>query len=154
MAAVPWMHRTIRRRIFGIMHGIVGSLVLASVLLGNTNASIPMVYPKQGLIDLLLEYMEVRYPEQELGGDLLYVSVQRQRLYHVRAGALLADYPIATASKGLGAKVDSYCTPTGLHRVSEKFGDGVPPLGILKDREFTGEIADTDFAGVDKDWIT
>jgi lipoprotein-anchoring transpeptidase ErfK/SrfK len=30
----------------------------------------------------------------------------------------------------------------------------VPEYGILKDRIFTGELADPDFAGVDKDWIT
>lgn len=114
----------------------------------------PIPHPKQGLIDLLMEYMQVRYPAQALDGDILYVSVQRQRLFHVRSGELLNEYPIATASKGLGAQVDSYRTPTGLHRVSEKLGDGVPPLGILKDRAFTGEFADADFAGVDKDWIT
>ena len=111
-------------------------------------------HPKQGLIDLLMEYMEVRYPEQALAGDLLYISVQRQALFHVNNGVLLNEYPVATASKGLGAQVDSYQTPTGLHRVSEKFGDDVPPFGILKDRVFTGEFADPDFAGVDKDWIT
>lgn len=113
-----------------------------------------MAHPKQGLIDLLMEYMEVRYAGQDLSADLLYVSVRRQRLFHVRDGGLIAEYPIATASKGLGAKVDTYRTPTGLHRVSEKFGDDVPPLGILKDREFTGQFADPDFAGKDNDWIT
>lgn len=113
-----------------------------------------MAHPKQGLIDLLMEYMEVRYPGQDLSGDLLYISVHKQRLFQVRDGQLISEYPIATASKGLGARVDTYRTPTGLHRVSEKFGDDVPPLGILKDREFTGQFADTDFAGVDKDWIT
>lgn len=113
-----------------------------------------MDHPKQGLIDLLIEYMEVRYPEHSARGDLLYISVQRQALFHVRGGQLLAEYPIATASAGLGSEVDSYRTPTGLHRVSEKFGESVPPLGILKDREFTGALADPDLAGMDKDWIT
>jgi len=110
--------------------------------------------PKQGLIDLLMEYMEARYAEQDARRDLLYISVQRQSLFHVRGGQLLAEYPIATASAGLGSKVDSYRTPTGLHRVSEKIGDSLPPLGILRDRAFTGAFADPDFAGVDKDWIT
>jgi len=112
------------------------------------------VAAKQGVIDMLMEYMAVRYPEHDIDGDVLYISVQRQRLFDVKAGKLLGDYPIATASRGLGAEVDTYKTPTGLHRVGEKFGDEVPPLGILKDRVFTGQLADTDFAGVDKDWIT
>jgi lipoprotein-anchoring transpeptidase ErfK/SrfK len=110
--------------------------------------------PKQGLIDLLLEYLGARYPGHSTPEDVLYVSVQRQTLFHVRTGRLVAEYPIATASAGLGSTQDSYRTPTGLHRISEKIGDGVPPLGILKDRVFTGEYADPDFAGVDKDWIT
>lgn len=129
---------------------------LLVLLHANAFAQAPLhtVHPKQGLIDLLMEYMQVRYPEHAVDGDLLYISVHRQTLFHVRNGALLTEYPIATASNGLGAEQDSYRTPTGLHRITEKVGDGVPPLGILKDRTFTGELADPDFAGVDKDWIT
>lgn len=114
----------------------------------------PTTAPKQGLVDMLLEYLQVRYPERDVAGDLLYVSVARQVLFHVHDGRLVAEYPIATAKAGLGSQQDSYRTPTGLHRISEKIGAEVPPLGILKDRQFTGELADPDFAGVDKDWIT
>lgn len=129
---------------------------LLVLLHANAFAQAPLhtVHPKQGLIDLLMEYMQVRYPDHAVDGDLLYISVHRQTLFHVRNGALLTEYPIATATNGLGAEQDSYRTPTGLHRITEKVGDGVPPLGILKDRTFTGELADPDFAGVDKDWIT
>lgn len=111
-------------------------------------------HPKQGLADLLLEYLEVRYTGTDLMGDILYVSVQRQSLFHLRRRRLLNVYPVATSGRGLGAETDSYRTPEGLHRISDKVGDEVPPLGILKDRVFTGELADVDFAGVDKDWIT
>lgn len=110
--------------------------------------------PRQAIVDLLLEYMDSRYPQRPQAPDLLYVSVQRQMLFHVHEGRSVATYPVSTSMAGLGSEQDSYRTPTGLHRVSEKFGDDVPPLGILKDREFTGEFADTDFAGIDKDWIT
>ena len=103
--------------------------------------------PKQGLVDLLLEYMEVRYPECDLQSDLLYVSVARQALFHVQDGRMVAEYPIATAKAGLGGQQDSYRTPTGLHRISEKIGSEVPSYGILKDRQFTGDLADPDFAG-------
>jgi hypothetical protein len=111
-------------------------------------------HPKQGLVDMLMEYLEVRYGPQDIHGHILYVSVQRQALYHVHDGKLLAEYAIATAGNGLGTQRDSYRTPTGLHRIREKIGDDVPPFGILKDRVFTGEFADPDFAGLDKDWIT
>lgn len=109
---------------------------------------------KQGLVDLLMEYLHTRYPDAVLSDDLLYVSVRRQRLYHIHDGSLKAEYEVATAQRGLGSEQDSYRTPAGLHRINGKFGDGVPPFGILRDREFTGAFADPDFEGVDKDWIT
>lgn len=110
--------------------------------------------PQQGLVDLLLEYLQARYPQQAFTGDVLYVSVHRQSLFHVRNGRLHQVYPIATAKAGLGSTDGSWRTPTGLHRISEKYGEGIPELGILRDRKYTGELADPDFAGVDKDWIT
>ncbi|HQW97975.1 MAG TPA: L,D-transpeptidase [Flavobacteriales bacterium] len=109
---------------------------------------------KQGLVDLLMEFMNARYPDRPQADDLLYVSVQRQQLIHVNRGRSVGIYPISTAKAGLGGDQDSFRTPTGLHRVSEKIGAGVPAFGILKDREFAGAMADPDFAGVDKDWIT
>ncbi len=112
------------------------------------------MHPKQGLIDLMLEYLEARYGSTSTAGDILYVSVSRQALFHVHNGRLVAEYAVATSSMGLGSQRDSYRTPTGLHRIGSKIGDEVPEYGILKDRIFTGELADPDFAGVDKDWIT
>ncbi|HMC98466.1 MAG TPA: L,D-transpeptidase, partial [Flavobacteriales bacterium] len=131
-------------------------MLLGGMVTGSTisQPADPMEHPKQGLIDLLMEYLEVRYPGQDLRGDLLYISIERQALFHVRGGRLIAAYPVATARAGLGSELDSYRTPAGLHRVTEKIGDDVPPLGILRDREFTGAFADPDFAGVDRDWIT
>ncbi|MBP7154902.1 MAG: hypothetical protein KBA60_02750, partial [Flavobacteriales bacterium] len=70
--------------------------------------------PKQGLIDLLMDYMGSKYPAVDASGDLLYISVERQSLFHVRSGRLLAEYRIATARAGLGSTVDSYRTPMGL----------------------------------------
>lgn len=128
--------------------------LIIALLMAQITFAQPGVHPKQGLIDLLMEYLQVRYPKQPLDGDVLYVSVQRQRLFHVRKGNLLNEFPVATSSNGLGSKQDSYRTPTGLHRVAEKHGHEVPEFGIIKDRVFTGQLADPDFSGVDKDWIT
>ncbi len=136
------------------MRSVGLSLLLVFASANATDPERAPEHPHQGVVDLLMEFMEVRYEGHDLSGDLLYVSVQKQLLYHVRAGRLLHTYDIATARMGLGTERDTYRTPTGLHRVSEKFGDGVPPFGILKDRVFTGAFADPDFAGVDKDWIT
>ena len=132
------------------------ALIIAGLLCGGPAimAQQGSEHPRQGLADLLLDYLEVRYTGADLMGDILYVSVQRQALFHLRLGSLLHVYPVATSGRGLGAETDSYRTPAGLHRISHKVGDAVPPLGILKERVYTGELADVDFAGVDKDWIT
>jgi hypothetical protein len=108
----------------------------------------------QAIVDFLLEYLAARYPEVPFEDDLLYVSIQRQSLFHVKRGRSLAVYRVSTALRGIGNAVNSYRTPTGLHRVAVKYGEGVPELGILRDRIYTGEQADPDEAGEDRDLIT
>jgi len=103
---------------------------------------------------MLLEYLEARYPGRSLEGHILYISVQRQPLFHVVDGLMRNDYSIATAHAGLGTLVDSYRTPPGLHRVAEKFGDGLPIGSVLKDREPTGEVVELAAPGEDHDVIT
>jgi lipoprotein-anchoring transpeptidase ErfK/SrfK len=98
---------------------------------------------KQPLADFLMEYMEVRYPDLDIDGDVLYVSVRSQRMYHVQGRRMLAEYTISTAAKGLGGEQDSYRTPTGLHYVRERHGGGLPAWSILQDRQPSGEIADS-----------
>jgi len=98
---------------------------------------------EQGMISLLLECMAATYQAQDLSGDLLFVSAGRQRLFHVRHGRILASYSVSTAARGLGAMRESLCTPPGLHRISEKVGDGAPSWGIFEQRAFTGSRADT-----------
>lgn len=99
--------------------------------------------PKQALVDFLLEYMEVRYDGLDIDGDVLYVSVRSQRMYHVRGRTMRKEYVISTSAKGLGGEQDSYRTPVGLHYVRERIGAGLPPWSILKDRVCTGEVADS-----------
>lgn len=99
--------------------------------------------PKQALADFLLEYMEVRYHGLDIDGDVLYVSVRSQRMYHLRGRAMRKEYVISTSAKGLGGEQDSYRTPVGLHYVRERIGAGLPPWSILKDRVCTGAVADS-----------
>ncbi|MGB3870190.1 MAG: L,D-transpeptidase [Flavobacteriales bacterium] len=107
---------------------------------------------KQVLADFLMEWMQVRYPAAPSEGYVLYVSVQSQRMYFVVEGEMKAEYVISTARNGLGAYRNSNRTPEGLHRVVRKFGKGVPPWGIFKARQFTGDIATKEAA--DGDLIT
>lgn len=97
---------------------------------------------KQGLADMLLEYFDARYPMFVPSDDMLYVSVQRQRMYHVHDRRMQHEYVISTSAKGLGSEDGSQRTPEGLHRISEKIGQGVPVGGLLRERVFTGRFAD------------
>lgn len=99
---------------------------------------------KQVLADFLIEWMQVRYPAAPSEGIVLYVSARHQRMYLVVDGTMMAEYAISTARNGLGALRGSQQTPEGLHRVARKFGDDVPPLGILKYRQYTGAVAKAD----------
>lgn len=96
---------------------------------------------KQVLADFLIEWMQARYPAAPSEGCVLYVSAKSQRMYYVRDRELAGEYIISTASNGLGELASSNRTPQGLHRVVRKFGAGIPPFGIFKARQFTGEIA-------------
>ena len=90
---------------------------------------------------MVLEYIHSSRPELSVQGDVLFVSVDEQRMYRIRAGELISEHIISTARNGTGSKLNSFCTPLGLHRISEKIGRDVPAWGVLKDRRFTGEIA-------------
>ncbi|MEO8069289.1 MAG: L,D-transpeptidase [Flavobacteriales bacterium] len=97
---------------------------------------------RQGLADMLLEYFDARFPGTAHTQDLLYVSVQRQRMYHLHDRRMMMEYVISTSNKGLGSVEGSERTPEGLHRIAQKIGQGVPAGGLLRERIFTGRFAD------------
>ncbi|MCB0794461.1 MAG: L,D-transpeptidase [Flavobacteriales bacterium] len=133
--------------------GIVRPLVGLYLLLGATTTVMAGPGgpggPKQGLVDMLIEYLSAKYIGVDLGDDVLYVSVQRQTLFHIQAGQLMASYPISTAAAGLGIRQDSYRTPLGLHRIAACFGSEVPVGGVFEERVFTGQVADSSDIGRD-----
>jgi hypothetical protein len=57
---------------------------------------------------------------------------------------LIETYVISTSRFGVGQQKDSRRTPLGLHRVAEKFGDGLPPGAIFKGRIIVGQITKDD----------
>lgn len=50
-------------------------------------------------------------------------------------------YDVSTSRYGVGSLEGSQRTPLGLHRVSEKIGDGAPPMAVFVDRKPTGRVA-------------
>lgn len=95
----------------------------------------------QNMVMFLKEYLEIKYSTYPFN-DFLYVAVKQQKLYHIKDQEVTRVYRISTAKNGLGGKLGSNRTPAGLHRIKEKVGEGLPVGGILKEKTYTGDIAE------------
>ena len=81
------------------------------------------------------------------------IPTQWLRLEH--NGAVLAQFPISSAARGLGEESGSYCTPRGAHIVRAKIGAGMPLNSVFVRRRPTGEIYTPELGAQspDRDWI-
>lgn len=64
----------------------------------------------------------------------LVVSIDDQELKVLEGGECIRRFDVSTATKGMGFVIDSYRTPTGRFRISEKIGAGEPSGTIFKAR--------------------
>ncbi|MCD2166446.1 L,D-transpeptidase [Comamonas koreensis] len=85
----------------------------------------------------------------------IHVSVERQSLHLALANGVERHYDVSTAANGTGCETGSYCTPTGVHRIRLKIGEGCPKGAVFRRRRSTGEIFDPELAErfPDRDWI-
>ena len=83
------------------------------------------------------------------------IDLDRQILDLHAAGRHVRRYPVSTAANGPGERMDSECTPRGLHVVDEKFGAGTVPGTVFVGRRATGEVYDPALRASDpgRDWI-
>ena len=84
---------------------------------------------------------------------LLWASVADQRMAEFRqvAGWEYAEerrLVISTSRFGVGQAEDTNKTPLGLHRIAEKFGDGLPAGAVFESREVVGTVAAKPKAGI------
>ena len=77
------------------------------------------------------------------------ISVKDQKLALLEREKLVAIYPVSTSKYGLGDWRGSFRTPLGELEIAQKFGDGMPPGTVFKDRIRTGEIVLPNAAGRD-----
>jgi hypothetical protein len=79
-------------------------------------------------------------PEQ-----LVLVKADEQQLYLVEVGVdarvVHRHYSVSTSRHGLGCRIDSHRTPTGLHRIAEKIGRGEPLGRVFRGRQPQAQIA-------------
>jgi hypothetical protein len=73
--------------------------------------------------------------------EILYVSIEEQSLYHIKSDTVFKTYRISSSKLGIGNEEGSNKTPTGLHLIKEKFGQGTPINGRFIGRVFYGNIA-------------
>lgn len=86
---------------------------------------------------------------------MLKINTKIQTLTHYKNNNIINVYKISSAKNGLGEITGSKCTPRGIHKISQKIGDGLKIGAILVGRIATGEIYNTNLAKQypQRDWI-
>ena len=85
-----------------------------------------------------IDSISANYRELE---SLIVVNVSTQQLLLLKKGKIEDIYSVSTSAYGTGSKVNSFKTPLGRHKISEKIGEALPEGAILKGRKWTGAIA-------------
>jgi L,D-transpeptidase YbiS len=62
------------------------------------------------------------------------ISIREQRLTVMEGKTPIRSYPVSTSRFGIGTEEGSMKTPTGLFRVAEKIGDGLPSDVVFQSR--------------------
>ena len=104
----------------------------------------------------LMQQLTARFPTQSFA-KLLIVDAGEQRMYLVEQGQPVGGWVISTAVNGVGSEKGSDKTPLGLHKISEKIGDGAALGTIFKSRQNTGkqvEILTAPGADSKDDYVT
>ena len=65
---------------------------------------------------------------------MIFVNSSNQKLYLFKDDTLIFESKISTSKHGMGCKMNSLKTPTGLHRVSTMLGEGLPAGTLFKNR--------------------
>lgn len=83
------------------------------------------------------------------------VCLETQALHLHRGDGSALQYPVSTAVRGAGERMDSGCTPRGRHRIRARIGAGQPEGTVFIARRPTGEVHDEALgrAHPDRDWI-
>lgn len=121
------------------------SLLLATISLGLLTAFLPSEQMNKeprnsSVVFFIEEYRKDFHPNLEFR-NLIFVSIQHQKLYYISNSQVVAKYDISTSRFGVGSQAHSQKTPVGLHHIKHKVGQGVPLNGIIKYGAYAGENA-------------
>ena len=73
--------------------------------------------------------------------ELLFISIENQKMYHIKNNNIISEYIISSSVYGVGNKAGSNKTPLGLHKIKQKYGEATPINGRMVGRVFYGNIA-------------
>ena len=125
------------------------SFILLFITLFSISCTVTQEKPSNYMALANIESISAEYRELEA---LIVVDISTQQLFFLKKGQIQEIYSVSTSVYGTGSKVNSFKTPLGRHKISEKIGEGLPEGAILKGRRWTGAIAniikepiDTDF---------
>jgi len=82
-----------------------------------------------------------KYLKETVIKEILFVSIEKQKLYHIKNNKIISEFIISSSAYGTGNKEGSNKTPLGLHKVKQKYGDNTPINGRMKGRVYYGKIA-------------
>lgn len=85
---------------------------------------------------------------------LIYVSICEQKLFLFYGEALIKSYPVSTSRKPPSCRKDSLGTPTGLHIIDGKIGEGEPLDTVFRGRIPSGLLSEQPKAELGKNLIT
>ena len=91
-------------------------------------------------IQALLDDIRQRFSKYSFE-NLIVVSATDQRLYLIKDNNIVESFAVSTAEAGLGNQTGSFKTPTGLHKIDQKFGEDAELGTIFKARKNSHSIA-------------
>ena len=114
-----------------------------------TSCTVMTEKPTNNMVLDSLKRISLDYKDLDI---LIAVNIRSQELYLLYKGNIEQVYSISTSAYGTGSKENSFKTPLGKHKISEKIGQGLPEGAILKARKWTGAIANIIKAPIDTDF--
>lgn len=90
-----------------------------------------------------------------LRAEDIRISISRQTLTAQMSDGSVSQYPVSTATNGVGEANGSGCTPRGQHYIRACIGKGQPRGAVFVGRRPTGEVYSPQLAAEhpSRDWI-
>ncbi len=88
-------------------------------------------------------------PPSSVVRDGVAITLSDQKLTVIQKGKKVKDYDISSSKFGIGSSYGSKKTPTGIHAVTRKVGEGQPIGMVFKGCRPTGEVVPVNAAGRD-----